>query len=95
MNKIDLPQLQRSLEVQPNKTVMQHLLEAKIPVASSCGGEGVCGKCKVIVLSSDSTLTAPTETEKLTSRRLKIQKGERLSCQCSPLKDLQIKTTYW
>ena len=44
-------------EVLMGANLMNSLKEKNIPVASSCGGEGVCTKCKVIILKGKTSLS--------------------------------------
>jgi len=38
-----------SIEVPPGSSVIQAALDAGVHINASCGGEGVCGKCRVRV----------------------------------------------
>lgn len=60
---------------------MDALLRSGKPIASSCGGDGICGKCKVIVASGESKLSPLTNQEKKFLAARKLSRGERLSCQ--------------
>ena len=37
------------IEVEDGETLIRAALEAGVHVNASCGGEGVCGKCRVII----------------------------------------------
>lgn len=80
---------------QGDKSLMAELLERQIPVASSCGGEGVCAKCQIKVLKGLENLTPPTDIEELAKDRFKWKPNQRLSCQCRVLGDCTITTPYW
>ncbi len=73
---------------------MKNLLNLGVPVASSCGGDGICGRCKMEV-SSNSTLPLKTELEQKTLDKNKANPKERLSCQLYVSHDVEVKTTYW
>ena len=77
------------------ENLMAVLRRNKIPVASSCQGDGVCGKCKVQVYSNEKMLSPPNETEVFLCERDKLKSNERISCQTQVLKDVLIDTTYW
>jgi uncharacterized 2Fe-2S/4Fe-4S cluster protein (DUF4445 family) len=51
---------------------------AGLPIESTCGGRGTCGKCAVKVLSG-RTETTPADHRHLEDR---LEEGWRLSCQC-------------
>ncbi len=64
------------------------LSEAGFPVASACGGIGICGKCRVRFLTSAEL---PTESEKLHLLPEELAAGWRLSCQHRLRSDIDIE----
>lgn len=74
---------------------MQSLLKAGLPVASSCYGDGVCGKCRLEILQGAENLSAPNETESLLRERLNLEKGLRISCQTAVHGDITVDASYW
>ena len=38
-----------SIDVPEGETILRGALEAGVHINASCGGEGVCGKCRVII----------------------------------------------
>ena len=65
----------------PSGTTLFHAAHwAGIPIASTCGGRGTCGKCKVRVLDGSAEPT-PSDHRKL--RAGELDQGWRLSCQHS------------
>lgn len=92
MPKIHLPQKNLVLEVKSGAPLMEALLMAGVPVASSCLGDGICGKCRVHVIGMlMATLTLEIETLKRNS----AEADERLSCQIKVQNDIQVTTSYW
>ena len=89
-----LPQLGQKIIVNTNETLMSQLLAAHIPVASSCQGDGICGKCKMHI-ASDESLPEPSALEAKTLQANNAASNERLSCQLKPQGQLVVKTTYW
>lgn len=75
--------------------LMKSLLAAGLPVASSCGGDGICGKCRLQVVSHPENLTPPTEIEMKRMRELHLAHQERLSCQAMVIGDIAIESSYW
>jgi uncharacterized 2Fe-2S/4Fe-4S cluster protein (DUF4445 family) len=61
-------------------------LEAGVHVNASCGGEGVCGKCRVII---EEGLVDGGISEKLS--RQDQEKGYRLACQAAVKSDLVVR----
>jgi len=70
-------------------TVFQAAKEAGVSIRSECGGRGVCGKCKIIILNS-SAVCEVTEAEKKHLSRIEIDNGYRLACQTRILRDVVV-----
>lgn len=95
MPLINVPQKKILIDSKPEQSLMSQLMDAKLPVASSCGGKGICGKCRVQILSGIPNLTPVSELEALTSKRNNLDEFERLSCQCKVHGDIEVATRYW
>lgn len=74
---------------------MQSLLDAGLPVASSCGGEGVCSKCKIKIISGNENLSKPNDTELVLKEQNSVSKDYRISCQVEVLGDVTVDAGYW
>jgi ferredoxin, 2Fe-2S len=83
------------IEVESGSLLMPALLGAGLPVASSCHGDGVCAKCRVVVVAGSENLSRIESVEQMLRDRLKIPKDVRISCQTKVLGDVTIDTTYW
>ncbi len=92
MPKLVLPQRNLTIDVEAGANLMNALLGAGLPVASSCQGEGVCSMCKVKI---DGKTAEPSFFESETLRRNKALPDERLSCQITVESDLTVSTRYW
>lgn len=77
---------EKSVQIAPGKTVMEAAIAAGVPINSICGGDGVCGKCRVIVKSGKVT----AEPNEFLTRR-DIQRGVALACQTYPDGDVVIE----
>ncbi len=73
-------------EVEDGDTVIRAALEAGVHVNASCGGEGVCGKCRVLM--EDGTVDGGI-SEKLSVEDQ--EKGYRLACQAIVKSDLVVR----
>ncbi len=62
------------------ETVLAHARKAGIPLVAPCGGEGRCGKCRVLVVGRTKGGDDPGV---LSAEELR--KGIRLACRCLPL----------
>jgi uncharacterized 2Fe-2S/4Fe-4S cluster protein (DUF4445 family) len=74
------------ITVPEGETVIRAALEAGVHVNASCGGEGVCGKCRVII--EDGTVEGGI-SEKLSQEDQ--DRGYRLACQSVVKSDLVVR----
>lgn len=95
MPKITIQKTQQQIEVPVSSNLMRSLLEAGLPVASSCDGEGVCSKCKIEIIQGAENLSAPNETELFLKDSNNIPNKMRISCQTEVLGDIIVNATYW
>jgi len=72
--------------VDEGKTLLEAAREANVYVGAICGGEGSCGKCRVIVQEGE---VEGESTEFLT--RDEIRRGYVLACQVRPVSDLEVE----
>ena len=76
---------------EPNKNLMDLLIENKLPVASSCLGEGICSKCAMEV--SPEGQRSELEIKSLTKNKKDL--SDRLSCQVLISEDITVRVGYW
>jgi 2Fe-2S ferredoxin len=83
------------IPVRNRSNLMKSLLASGRPVASSCGGDGVCAKCKIRIIEGSENLTSPmsSETERLKTNNIPL--NYRLSCQTQVIGDIVIDADYW
>lgn len=91
--RIELPQLNKTLDVEKGENLFKALKTNGAPIASSCNGDGVCGKCVVTV--DQGQLAAPNTLELTLIEKYKLTELQRISCQCAVTSDLKISTSYW
>ncbi len=84
-----------AIEVEVGANLMKSLRANSRPVASSCGGQGVCTKCVISIVSGKENLSPQNSLEKDLRDIHDIDKNSRVSCQTSVLGDVVIDTTYW
>ncbi len=75
-----------TIQVQDGDTVIRAALEAGVHVNASCGGAGVCGKCRVLI--EDGTVDGGI-SEKLSEEDQ--EKGYRLACQAIVKNNLVVR----
>lgn len=93
--KIKVSKSQKIFEVPRGENLMASLLANDLPVASSCSGEGVCGKCRIQIISGMAHLSIPNDTEKFLADTNELESNERISCQTEVLGDIEVDTRYW
>jgi uncharacterized 2Fe-2S/4Fe-4S cluster protein (DUF4445 family) len=74
-----------AVEAERGKSLLEIAKEAGIFIASICGGDGICGRCRVIIKGGEVE-AAPTTL--LT--REEIQRGYALACQTKVLGDVEV-----
>lgn len=75
----------KTVEVEKGVTVLSAAISAGLQINSSCGGDGVCGRCKVI-LKKGEVRSLPTGRISLAEKK----KGYHLACLSVPQSDLEI-----
>ena len=83
------------VNVAEGDNLMQSLLAAGRPVGSSCGGEGVCTKCLIEIVSGFENLSKPNELEIKLREQHSIDSRYRVSCQTRILGDIKVDADYW
>jgi len=83
MVKITFLPDKKNIEVNKGTTILEALEKVGININTPCGGKGVCGKCKVLVV--EGITTASIEKELLSEGE--IEKGFRFACQTKVFKD--------
>ncbi|HYR53926.1 MAG TPA: ASKHA domain-containing protein [Methylomirabilota bacterium] len=75
----------RSTRVPPGTTLFSAAHWIGLPIDSTCGGRGTCGKCKVRVLQGASEVTTADHRQ---LRKDEVENGWRLSCQARIYEDM-------
>ncbi|MFQ6116923.1 MAG: ASKHA domain-containing protein, partial [Candidatus Bipolaricaulia bacterium] len=73
------------VETERGKTLLEIAKEAGIYIASICGGDGICGRCRVIIKGGEVEANPTT----LLARE-EIQRGYALACQTKVLGDVEV-----
>ena len=74
------------VEIDSGETIIRAAMDAGVHVNASCGGEGVCGKCRVVVESGD----IKGEVSAMLSKE-DLEKGYRLACLAKVETDLVVR----
>jgi len=77
---------EKSIVVEEGANLLLTALEAGVHINASCGGEGVCGKCRVIIEEGE---VEGGRSEKLSEEE--FEKGYRQACLCRVKSDLHVR----
>jgi uncharacterized 2Fe-2S/4Fe-4S cluster protein (DUF4445 family) len=85
-HKIKLLPYETEIEIENGDTLIRAALEAGVHINASCGGEGVCGKCRVLI---EDGMVGGGISEKLSEEDR--ERGYRLACQAVVKSDLVVR----
>ncbi|HEX9502070.1 MAG TPA: 2Fe-2S iron-sulfur cluster-binding protein [Thermoanaerobaculia bacterium] len=85
--RVSFSPLGNSAVAKQNETVLDVARRAGAPIGNSCGGIGICNRCRIRIVEGAENLTPPT--------RFETDPDSRLACQAVVLGDCIITTTYW
>jgi uncharacterized 2Fe-2S/4Fe-4S cluster protein (DUF4445 family) len=77
---------ERTIKVPIGETLIRAAMAAGVHVNASCGGEGVCGKCRVLIEEGE---VSGGVTERLSAADL--EKGYRLACLSKLISDVTVR----
>jgi uncharacterized 2Fe-2S/4Fe-4S cluster protein (DUF4445 family) len=75
-----------TVEVEDGENLLKAALNAGVHINASCGGEGVCGKCRILL--EEGTVECP-DTTLLTQDEWSL--GYRQACQCQVRSDIVVR----
>jgi len=93
--RVDFPRSGRSVRVATGTPLIDAARRAALPIASACGGDGLCARCGVEILASASPIAAETPAESAAKRRNRIAPELRLACRLRVASDLSVSAPYW
>ncbi|MFC1714926.1 ASKHA domain-containing protein [Candidatus Poribacteria bacterium] len=79
----------KTVTVEEGVTIARAAAAAEISINSPCGGEGTCGKCRVVVNARN--VDPPNELEKKALSEEDLSAGYRLACQTLVTDDMTVK----
>jgi uncharacterized 2Fe-2S/4Fe-4S cluster protein (DUF4445 family) len=79
----------RRITVKQGTNVLNAAIEAGVTMRTECGGNGICGKCKIIV-KEKGALNALTDAEKKRLTLQQLKSGYRLACQTTPKQNVEV-----
>ncbi|MCB0393863.1 MAG: (2Fe-2S)-binding protein [Bdellovibrionales bacterium] len=76
---------------EPNQSVLDAILKSKQKIDHECGGQGICGTCRVFVFAGNSELGPKNSFECARSEDFGYHENERLACQVAAHSELIIE----
>jgi uncharacterized 2Fe-2S/4Fe-4S cluster protein (DUF4445 family) len=86
--QVEFEPIGRRIDVAAGTDLLNAAQAAGISLASSCGGIGNCGQCRVMVLAG--SVSPPTENEITVLSDVERQAGQRLACSTNVLDDVKV-----
>ena len=83
----------RSIRGSAGTTLLEAARRAGLPVASSCGADGVCAHCGLEIL--EGTNSIESKSERNIKERNRIDPKLRLACRVTISSDLTVTAPYW
>ena len=82
-------------EARPDETLLDVARRVAVPLGNSCGGIGICARCRVRVVTGDENLSGRTSVESRVSLERGLAPDERLACQAVVNGNCTVTTAYW
>jgi len=86
--EIDFEPIGKRVDVAPGTDLLDAARQAGIGLASVCGGEGTCGRCRVVIMSG--SVTPPVDADRRFISQLELTSGQRLACRCHAYSDVKV-----
>lgn len=91
MNQVHFLDFNKTVTASQDESILDAALEAKIPVPTSCGGNGTCGTCLILVQEGLENCLARNEIEDEIASDRGFANFERLSCQLQITGNIKVK----
>ena len=86
--EVDFEPIGKRVEVAADANLLDAARLAGIGLASVCGGEGTCGRCRVTIMAGE--VSAPVDADRRYLSQLEITSGQRLACRCHVHSDVKV-----
>lgn len=83
------------VEVPSGTTLLDAVVAAGLPIARSCGADGICGKCALRALAGADALGPESADEARIKARNRIDPELRLACRVRVRGDVTATAPYW
>lgn len=95
MPRIRLLPADVTVEVSSGTSLLDAVVAAGLPIARSCGADGICGKCALRILAGATALSAETDAETQIKARNRVEPEHRLACRACARGDVTATASYW
>jgi ferredoxin, 2Fe-2S len=93
--RVTFTPLSQTAEAKSDETLLDVARRAAVPLGNSCGGIGVCSRCKVRIIAGAENLTPATSVEARFASARGFEEDERMACQAVVVGDCEVTTSYW
>lgn len=83
------------VEVPAGTTLLDAAIAAGLPVARSCGADGVCARCGLAILEGGEHLSPERADETRIKQRNRVDERLRLACRATIHGDVTATALYW
>lgn len=91
--QIDFEPIGKRVEIDEETSLLEAARQGGIELTSSCGGEGNCGQCRIVIVSGEVSSALPEEAFILTPEEL--EQGERLACCTLARSDVKVSIPHY
>jgi ferredoxin len=85
----------REVEAPPGTTLLDATIAAGLPIARSCGAEGVCAKCALSIVEGAEHLSPEAPDETRLKARNRVEPADRLACRATLCGNVTATASYW
>ena len=86
--EIDFEPIGKRVEVPAGADLLDAARQSGIGLASVCGGEGTCGRCRVVIMSGE--VSPAVDADRRFLSQLELASGQRLACRCQVHGDVKV-----
>lgn len=95
MAKVTFHPLNKTREIRAGATILAAANQCAVPIGQSCMGDGICGWCRVTILTGGEHLAPPGDLEKHLMKEKGFAHNERAACLARVKGDVTVTTAYW
>lgn len=95
MPRIRLLPADVAVEVPAGTTLLDAVVAAGLPIARSCGADGICGKCALRIVEGADGLGPEAADETRIKARNRVEPELRLACRVRVQGDVTVTASYW